>query len=249
MTISSCDHKMLFNTLFKFSDSHHTVEMRVERSVVHNHLLQLFDLETRCCVVMAWEGVAWWPSHHPWLCALMATTILIPYHHHHHHQGAKITTTTTTIITIRCTKITTTTITIRWPPPPSIALSPPCICLSHPSPSSGRESGSIGRFHRMVPSQKQFVGPFVSRLDSHHQHQLSNQAALTVEPTKDLTIPLKLFIYINLFCETYTKPKTSKLYIRNEKNCLAEREGGQAHIKRCWKFVNTFWYRNGIKLA
>ena len=47
------DHKMLFDTLFKFSDSHHTVEMRVERSVVHNQLLQLFDLETRCCVVTA----------------------------------------------------------------------------------------------------------------------------------------------------------------------------------------------------
>ena len=201
---------------------------------------------------MAWEGVAWWPSHHPCLCAVMPTTILIPHHHQHHQPVAKITTTTTTsttIITIRCTKITTTTITIRWPPRPSIALSPPCICLSHPSPSSGRESGSIGRFHRMVPSQKQFVGPFVSRLDSHHQHQLSNQAALTVEPTKDLTIPLKLFIYINPFCETYTKPKTSKWYIRNEKKCLilakrkAERGGGQAHVKRCWKFVNNFWYR------
>ena len=32
-----------------------------------------------------------------------------------------------------------------------------------------------------------------------------------------MTIPLKLFIYINPFCETYTKPKTWKLYIRNEK--------------------------------
>ena len=95
-------------------------------------------------------------------------------------------------------------------------LCPPCICLSRPSEGSARGSPSIVRFHQMVPSQKQFVGPFVSLLDSHHQRQLSNQVGPTVEPTNQVEtqkskslLALRGALYYTILHKTSAAPPRS----------------------------------------